>query len=216
MKKLLLSFILLLSACAAPTPTAPTPQLINVYASPAAQPWLTNLYTCAGQFPEPNFVLNIVASPTDAAIALRIGEPPILTTPSFQIDTESLYVVTDRTSPLQNLTVEQVRELFAGRGDPSVQVWVYAEGEDVQQVFAKTLAGGPVTSNAQLAVDPQQMADTVNAGPNVVGILPGHWKMGTMRYIYEIPNVPVLAITPAEPQSPVREIIACLQQKTAP
>ena len=70
-----------------------------------------------------------------ADIILRVGEPEFLASPAYQIDTEEILIVTHRQSPVQNLTLEEARALFAGQGDPSVQVWVYASEEDVQEVF---------------------------------------------------------------------------------
>ena len=110
------------------------------------------------------------------------------------------------------MTVEEVRELFAGQGDPSVQVWVFASGEDVQRVFEQTvMQGRSVTSLARLATSPQHMSDTLNNEPNTVGILPHHWKAGDSRFVFTIPDVPVLAITSESPQGDIQAIIACLQ-----
>jgi hypothetical protein len=136
-----------------------------------------------------------------------------LVTPAYQIDTEEILVSTHRQSPLQNMTVDEVRELFAGQGDPSVQVWVYAPGEDVQQVFEQAvMQGRNVTSLARLVVNPQHMSDTLNNEPNTVGILPRHWKAGDSRSVYTILDVPVLAIVKKEPQGAIHAIIACLQK----
>jgi hypothetical protein len=55
------------------------------------------------------------------------------------------------------------------------------------------------------------MSDLLNADPTVVGVLPRHWKMGDTREIFVISSVPVLAITPTEPQGATRNLLACLQ-----
>ena len=73
--------------------------------------------------------------PAAADILLRVGEPEFLDSPAYQIDTEDILIITHRQSPVQNLTLEDARALFAGQGDLSVQVWIYASGEDVQEVF---------------------------------------------------------------------------------
>jgi hypothetical protein len=103
--------------------------------------------------------------------------------------------------------------LFAGQGDPSVQVWVYASEEDVQIVFDQfVMAGRSVTPSARLAVNPQQMSEILVNQPNTVGILPRHWKVGGVRDLYLIAAVPVLALTKSDPQGAVKELIACLQK----
>ena len=122
-------------------------------------------------------------------------------------------MVTHRQSPLQNMNVDEVRELFTGQGDPSVQVWGYASGEDTQRVFEQAvMQGRSVTSLARLAVSPQHMSDTLNNEPNAVGILPRHWKVGDSRFVFTIPDVPVLVIASEQPQGAIQAVIACLQK----
>jgi hypothetical protein len=208
----LVSFLMLVLLVASCTPaTTPTPetQIVNVHTTPATQPWFVDVFACA----PPGTVVRVADSPLDADISLRLGEPDLLTTPAFQIDTEEVLVVTHRQSPVQNLTVEETRELFARGSDPSVQVWVNASGEDVQRVFEQAvMQGRSVTSSARLAVSPQHMSDTLVNEPNSVGILPRRWKAGDSRFVYTIPDVPVLAIVKEEPQGGIEAILACLQK----
>jgi len=202
--------LVFITAACAPTVT-PTPEtrIISVYSTPATQPWLADMYACAPA----GTIISVTSDPFEAELSLRLGEPDILTTPAFQIDMEDILVVTQRQSPVQNMNVEAVRELFAGQGDPSVQVWVYASGEDVQRVFEQAvMEGRSVTSLARLATSPQHMSDTLNNQPNTVGILPRHWKAGDSRVVYTIPDVPVLAIVDEEPQEDIQALIACLQK----
>src|SRR5688500_17171643 len=150
---------------------------------------------------------------SSAEISLRVGEPEILVSSAYQIDTAEILIVTHRQSPVQNLTLEEARSLFAGQEDPSVQVWVYATGDDVQEVFDRVvMTGSSVTPSARIAVHPQQMSDTLVNEPNSVGILPRHWKAGDVREVLSVAAVPVLAITKVEPQGEIRELIACLQK----
>src|SRR6266545_6805503 len=131
------------------------PQVVSVYSTSAAEPWLPPLYDCAGT----STVISRVDDSSLADIVLRVGEPKILTLSAYQIDSEDILIVTHRQSPVQNLTLEGVRALFAGQGDPSVQVWVYASEEDVQEVFDQAvMAGRSMTSSARLAANPQQMS----------------------------------------------------------
>lgn len=213
MKRITIFLLLLfaVSACSAGSAGTPpaTPQVVSVYSTFAAEPWLSELYDCAQASP----VLSRVDDPAAAEIVLRVGEPQFLESPAYQIDTEEVLIVTQRQSPVQNMTLEQARALFAGRGDPSVQVWVYAEGEDVQEIFDRTLmTGSPVTPSARIAATPQQMSDTLVNEPNTVGILPRHWKVGDAREVFSVATVPVLAITKSEPESPIKALIACLQK----
>jgi len=213
MQKVSVAFLFLLSlfvsACS-PSTSSSTPQVVSVYSTAAAEPWLRGLYDCAGQ--QTNTVLSRVDNLSSAAIALRVGEPKMLTM-GYQIDTEEILVVTQRQSPIQNLDLEGARALFAGQGDPSVKVWVYAAGVDLQEVFDRfVMEGGRVTANARLAANPQQMSDTLVNEPNTVGILPRHWKAGDSREVFSVATVPVLAITQNEPEGVIKQLIACLQK----
>ena len=204
---LLILISLLTASCQTGTP-APTPVVITVHSTSAAEPWLAALYDCAGASP----VLSRIDDPNSAQIALRVGEPKKLAF-GYQIDTEEVLVVTQRQSPVQNLTLEEARALFMGLGDPSLQVWVYAAGADVQEVFDQfVMEGRSITPSAHIAVTAQQMSDTLVNEPGTVGILPKHWKAGDSRAVYTIPNVPVLAVTQNEPQGEIKRLIACLQR----
>jgi hypothetical protein len=209
MKKLVFIF-LLSSSLFGCTPAQPTDasQTVTVYATSAAQPWLDELYACADSA---SVILNV--SPGAPEITLRLGEPGELSTPAFQVGTEELLVVTNRQSPLGNLTVEQARVLFAGAGNASAQVWVYASGEDSQKLLDQLVMDGRrVTSGARLAVSPSQMIEAVTSDANAVGILPRRWMTLELREVLVIPGIPVLAVTPSEPQGVVRDLIACLQK----
>jgi len=203
------SFSFVISACGAPTP-AVTPQSITAYSTSAAQPWLSDLYDCAA---ESSTVVILSDSPSDATIYLRVGELKYLSSFAYQIDEEEILIVTHRQSPVQNLTLEEAQLLFAGLGDPSVQVWVYASGEDIFEVFDQfVMQGRSVSPSAQVAANPQQMSDEMNANSNAVGILPRHWKAGDVREVYSVAKVPVLAITQTEPQGMVNQLIGCFQK----
>lgn len=214
-KSLFLAVVLLLSACASPvaSPETATPQVVSVYASAATQPWLPDLYGCAEQAA---VVVRLAVSPAEAEIRLRVGEPENLSSPAYQIGSEELLVVTHRESPVQNLTEEQARALFA-QGQAGVQVWVYASGEDVQEVFERQLMNGSgISSLARLAANPQQMSDTLNVEKDAVGVLPRHWKVGPARDVFVLPGVPVLALTNDAPNEIVQALLACMQKKNAP
>ena len=190
------------------TPPTPVPQVVSVYATSSTQPWLPNVFACA-----PENVIVRMTDEVNADLVIRLGEPDFVPASVYQIDTEEILIVTHRQSPVQNMTAEAVRELFAGQGDPSVTVWVYASGEDVQGVFEQAVMHGrSVTSQARLATSPQHMSDTLNNERNTVGVLPRHWKAGDSRFVYAIPDVPVLALVREKPMGAIQAILACLQK----
>lgn len=202
----MLSSFLLFSCTPATQQTSQT-QVVTVYATPAAEPWMSDLFACANDL---SVVLNV--STGSPGIILRVGEPEMLVSSAYQIDEEEILIVTHPESPVQNLSLEEAQALFAGQGEPSAQVWVYSSGTDMQILFDQlVMKGRSVTSFARLAADPQEMSDVLNSESNAVGILPRHWIMGNVREVYSAGTVPVLAIVKQEPRGVVSELIACLQ-----
>jgi hypothetical protein len=218
---LLLSFILL-SGCGSGTPAA-TPPTITVQYTAAAQPWLARLISCAGRD-----VINSELRSADtldvdqADMAIRYGETPGLTSPTYQIGTDEIIVIVSRQNPVGKLSLQQVRGLFSGQignwkdvggSDVPVQVWVFAAGEDLQQIFEKAgMGGSPVTSNARLATGPEEMARAIAQDVNAVGILTQSWNAAGVSELFTVAKVPLLASTPSEPQGTVLQILNCLQK----
>lgn len=209
MKKLFILFVLASLFVPSCVPATQTPQteIITVFATPAAQPWLTELYVCAA---ESSVVLNITAEDPD--IYLRVGEPENIISPIFQIDQEEILIVTNRESPIQNLTLAEAQDLFA-QGNASARVWVYSSDTDVQDVFDQlVMKGRRITSLADVATSPQHMSDLLNAEKASVGILPRHWLAGSVRDVFSAGTAPVLAVTLEEPLGALQNLISCLQK----
>jgi hypothetical protein len=209
MKKLFILFVLASLFVPSCVPATQTPQteIITVFATPAAQPWLTELYVCAA---ESSVVLNITAEDPD--IYLRVGEPENIISPIFQIDQEEILIVTNRESPIQNLTLAEAQDLFA-QGNASARVWVYSSDTDVQDVFDQlVMKGRRITSLANVATSPQHMSDLLNAEKASIGILPRHWLAGSVRDVFSAGAAPVLAVTLEEPLGALQNLISCLQK----
>ncbi len=201
-------FLLLLSSflfsC---TPTPAPSQVVDVFAPPSAAPFLDELYACADVS---SAALNLTSDSPD--LSLRLGQPDGWAGSLFQVADEDILIVASAQSPLPALTLEQARTIFAGQ-NPSVQVWAYASAEDAQRAFeSAVMEGRSVTSFARLAVSPMHMVESVTSDPNAVGILPRHWLTDDLRELFLAANVPVLALTPSEPEGIVRDLIACLQK----
>jgi hypothetical protein len=201
----LLSSFLLFS-CTPATQTSFQTQIVNVYATSAAQPWLTELYDCASDL---GVTLKVDAN--NPAIFIRIGEPETIISPVYQIDEEEILIVANRESSVQNLSFEEAQQLFA-QGNSSVQVWAYSSDTDMQIVFDQlVMKGRSVISLARVAVSAQAMSDVLNSESSAVGILPKNALTGNMREVFSAGTVPVLAITKEEPQGVIVDLIACLQ-----
>lgn len=210
-----LIWVVLLAACTSAAPPG-TPQLINVYASSAASPWLDALYQC------PSSAVIRLSTPDSADLLLRLGAPSNLASPAYPIATQDVLVVVHSQVKVDGWNADQVRRLFLGQvinwkelggSDQPIQVWTYSPDEDIQQVFDRlVLNGGPVTSQARLAATVQDMSDSVAKTPGSIGLLPRRWETGDTPEVFNAGSVPVLAIVPSASQANVRSLIACLQK----
>ena len=218
----LFACLLLVCACSSTTPT-PEGEPLRVQYTFAAQPWLTNLSDCAGNTAIKSELRSVgYLDLNNVNLDMRTGinyQPDL---PTFQIGTEDILVVINPQNPAGKLTADQVHGLFSGQirnwqeinhSNAPVQVWVFASGEDVQQIFDQTILGDiPVTSLARQASSSDEMAQAVAKDVNAIGILTRHWKAGNVTEAYSVATVPVLAITPSKPQGALAELIACLQK----
>ena len=203
------SFLLLSILLVSCTPAAPaTTQIVDVYATAAAQPWLDKMYSCAQDM---SVVLNMTSDAPQ--ITLRLGQLDGWTGPVFQVGTEEIVIAASLQSPLGNMPLDQARVIFAGQGDPSTAVWSYASGEDIQSAFEQSVMNGrSVTSFARLAANPAHMSEVLSADVYAVGYLPRRWMTSGLRALLIAATAPVLALTPSEPEGLVRSLIACMQK----
>jgi hypothetical protein len=233
MKKYLLILLLLLTACrqvpegsGASAPEA-EPSTLRVQYTAAARPWLAALQDCA-----PGQAATLLLEPRSSDffdpnidLAMRIGGPAVFSGPAYQIGEEEIVLVVHPQNPVALLDQEAARRLFAGQvanwqelGGPdlTVQVWVFAASEDVQQAFdAAILQGTPAASTARLATSLEAMAAGVGSDPAAVGLLPASQVPETVRglHLEEPIRVPVLVLANAEPDGALAEILACLQDQ---
>lgn len=212
----LFSVVMVLMSCA-PTPTPNvTPQAVAIYASPAARPWLGLFYACA----DSSGVLLAESAPDEAQIMLRVGEPPKLTHPAYQVGTESLWLVVHPQNRVAPLSDGQILGLVSGQmdnwsavggADLPVQVWAYAPENDLMRVFDGTLLRGlPVTSTARLATGAEQLRREIAQDPGALGLLGTSGAQEDVRFLQKIADVPVLALAKDES---LAWLIACAQGK---
>ncbi len=213
--------VLLLALCLAATACTPlalqvTPHLLDVHVTSAAYPRVDGLFKCA----PPSIVIRLT-DPATSQLTLRLGEPDPLLTPAYQVGTEDLLVVTHTQVGIGILTLEQAQQVFGGiitnwqdvgGNDLPIQVWTYAAGEDIEQIFQRVvMSGQPVTSTARLAVSSQAMSDEVGNTPGSVGYLARRWKAGNTRDVLNFASVPVLLVDRTQPDSSINALVDCLQ-----
>ena len=219
---LLLLACLPLVSCSAGA-SSPTAVPITLQYTSASYPWLVPIYDCAG-----NTVIIAEQTAADfqdlqtADIAIRLGQPENLPSPTYQIGTDDLLVIVNPQNPIKLLTVARVRSLFNGQiqnwrdvggTDAPVQVWAFTKAEDIQDIFNHLiLSDSPVTSMARLASNPNEMTQAVSKDINAIGILNRRLKTSGVSDVFTVTSMPVLAFTRYNPTERISNILSCLQK----
>lgn len=216
-----LLLVIVLAACSNSTATPDSPLLIQY--THAAQPWLADMETCAGE----RAILPELSAPdfqdlSHADMAIRIGEEVLSDSIAYQVGSDEIVVILNPQNNLSGLTIREVSGLFSGEiqdwqeigGSPAVvQVWVFPPGEDLQSLFVGTsLAGLSVTSLARLATSPEAMITAVSEDVNAVGILTLRWMTAGVKSVYSAGEFPVLVFLPEEPGAGMEDVVACMQK----
>ena len=226
-----------IASCQAVTPPVivPTPQFWRVQYTPALGWMAPEFNLCIRQ--QPGYALVVFEKPassldiTQAEITLRLGAASGESGYPAELGSDDLVFVVNPQNPLQELTGNQVRDIFSGssrawskysKGDANpIQVWTYPQGNEIRQYFEDSLSPILLNQIAHLAPDPAAMQQAVAADPSAIGYLPAHWVDSSVRQL-SIPDLsapslrlPILAITQTEPQGAQKEWLLCLQHSIA-
>lgn len=205
---------------------------------PPLQPWADRLAICAEE--DPSVALYFLQSSVMPAninendIVLEIGKPSPMKPGGhiFQIGTEQVVVIVNKSNPLSRVPTEQLSQIFIGnlsawdhKSTNSIHVWVLPDGEPVQQLFSEALGLNQTTdSEAMLAPDPKIMLEAVSKDKNAIGYLPELFlnsdvspaskEVKTLQLdpsLTQALRQPILAITQDEPTTIGRNLLVCLQ-----
>jgi hypothetical protein len=215
---------LFLAGCAASPSAVPTetPRVMTIYFTPAAESWISDVYDCAAQ--TESLFLSRSDSPADADVLLRVGEPPRISSPVFEIDEMEMVLIVNPKNPIPSLTNAEIAAIFRGQirnwaevggENAEIQVWAYDAESDLQRAFDEAiLMGAPPFSMAEQAPSPEKMRSAVAEEDAAVGILSRRDANADVRVIplNQTPRIPVLAILREPPQGEARAWLACLQR----
>ncbi len=221
---LLLSLVLMAASCtpAASTPTDAPLRVVAVYFTPEATSWIPAAYDCAAQ--TDGILLSRTDSPSEAEVRFRLGEPPDLDSPAFQIDEATLALAVNAANPVSTISEAEVAAVFRGQirnwsalggADAEIHLWAYDEETDIQTAFDDAfLNGAPPFSMAKQAPNPEAMRSVVAEDEAALGILLLRQVNAELRAIplNQNSSLPVLMIFNEEPQGAMRAFAACLQR----
>jgi len=136
---------------------------------------------------------------------------------------DDVVVIVPSQNNIDNLTADQIHSVFLGQvtnwkdvggSDMPIQVWAYAQGEDIQQIFEQNvMEDQPVTSLARLAVSAQKYVRLDCKQRGFHWVYAAQFGNGECRDVYKIPSEPVLAITKSQPEGEMKDLLACLQRQ---
>lgn len=185
-------------------PNTPT-QTVTINYSPFTEFQVNEVYACAN-----DLAIQLNVTDQSPEITFQFGEPKILSDYAYQVGEEELVVVVNRQSEIQELSQAEVQNFF---GTQAMQVWVYAEGENLQQVFDQVaMQGRSVSSFAKVAPNPQILIEVLSADANAIGFIPKSIVNENLKTVYSLGSFPILAVTETEPQGALKNLIGCLQK----
>jgi len=180
-------------------------------------------------------------SKTGADVSLRWGDrrvPAGMTT--FRLGSDRLVLAVHKNNPLEKLKVDQAFFLIRGGlatwGDAikqfcpectapetylssTIEPWQYTPGTDVFGEVANLSLESPAASLGRVWITPgsKSLAEAITNNPSAIGWLPARWLNENLKEIAiegidpALQVIPVLAVTPQQPQSILQEWLHCLQ-----
>lgn len=202
--------------------------------------WDAKIYSCASDFPQlAVFVLHNEDASLGSlppAIKVHLGSPQEPTPYSYIIAWEDLLLVANASFQADEITFEQLRELYSPEyAQPqsldlnatlNLPAWTYPEGDEARQVFDRSaLAGITSPPLAFIAPDPSAMLEALASNPSAVGYLPAsalalaspeHSSQIKILTLKDQPaesfRQPVIAEFSAKPDPFLNAFLQCLQE----
>jgi hypothetical protein len=222
----LLAGILTLTICAcqpqaARSASSPTLQIIRVQYTPSMQPHLAALHDCAAALPSAGIVVTekpaSALDVTAADLSLRFGLPVSFTGKAYPLGDEQLVAVSAPSGSLSRLSPTEILSAYNGVPPDTltrITLWTLPEGDDLrQQLETGGIKASAPASPTFVAPGPLELRESVAADGQAIGILTQDWADASVHATPLGISVPALALTSAEPAGPLRQLIACLQNK---
>jgi undecaprenyl-diphosphatase len=165
-----------------------------------------------------------------------------LASKTYIIGQESLKIVINKTNPLMQLDLAQLKNIFGGAytswalfikecnqcqntnefsiiADKNIQLWVFPLINYEQEIFSRIiLDNGQSTLTANIAPDAKAMEEVLRLNPAAIGFLPAHWVNGSLKSI-EITDLnveqlkyPILASITSLPVQSYENFLTCIQK----
>lgn len=164
-------------AVPATTPTMPT-ETLRIYATTATHPLMLDLTTTYNSLPPVSFD-TYTANYQSLLEALLNDETPYFMTNYLPADSplwaapigrDGIAIISHPDTPLENLTLAQLRNIYQGQSNESLVVFSREAGSGTRAEFERMVMGRRrTTANALVAASSQNMVERVAQTPNSIG-----------------------------------------------
>jgi hypothetical protein len=219
-------------------PVIPKPEVWEIASTPSLG-WLApGMNQCLQSFPNRAISFSDYPAPSlldqSTDVALRWGVPVGLQQPAFELGSDHLVFIVHPENPLSQIKLEDLQAVFSGNlllwtdacpecanlPEGDIELWTYAPGDDVQDLFEETiLSDTRISTGAYLAASPADVLNAVAEDPSAIGYLPSAWLKESAVQELIIINLPIstltrpiLAITSSQPQAELNAWLTCLSQ----
>jgi hypothetical protein len=205
-------------------PPPPSPQPVHLAVSTAIDPILKeSIHKCAVQEPKISAIVDVYPSSLlpekKADITIQLGEQvPLNGYHAYQLGWEKIYIIANPAVNIDQIGQETILNIFSSE-KPSLSPITYPEGHILQDIFKGVfLDDREFSPNALIAANPEVMVKGIRQDPNAIGYAPDYWINNGVKILQldiEFQNalrLPVLAITPLEPDPIMQKFLICLQQ----
>jgi hypothetical protein len=225
-------------------PNTNTPDISVNYASSLS--WLVPIINECNQKNEALSLifheLPISSQPSLPTIDFRFEKTNDSASKTYIIGQESLIIVTNKTNPLMQLTLSQLKKIFGGTytswalfikecdqcqkttefsiiADKNIQLWTYPINTNEQEFFSRNiLDNGQSSLTANIAPDAKAMEEVLQINPAAIGFLPAHWVNGSLKSLeitdlnVELVKYPIMVSITSLPVQSYEKFLICIQK----
>jgi undecaprenyl-diphosphatase len=186
--------------------------------------------------------LPISSQPSLPTIDFRFEKTNDSASKTYIIGQESLIIVTNKTNPLMQLTLSQLKKIFGGTytswalfikecdqcqktnefsiiADKNIQLWTYPINTNEQEIFSRNiLDNGQSSLTANIAPDAKAMEEVLQINPAAIGFLPAHWVNGSLKSLeitdlnVELVKYPIMVSITSLPVQSYEKFLICIQK----
>lgn len=206
-------------------------EVVDLQIIPELAHWLPQIAACAEGIPGlaistqslPERALDLVSTDLIIRLGTRSNADPYVTV----LGTEEIVIIVGEEVQLSSISQNDLVDIFSGKmtdwgGDTrsTIQTLSFPESSTLEQLFVETyLDNLPIGSEPTIFFTTEKLITGLYANPYAIGyILESQIPPGIS--ILKITNLDpdhqeqfVLAITPAEPQGKLRDLLLCLQSR---